>query len=359
MQKVSRFEASLLRLLYFFLRKEPLSRAKRELEARYDMPACLSPGAVRLIRTALAKGCVYELARRGAWRDEPFLRALKKTTGRLWQRTAPNQLGLLFSEQAMHFLLWITAVRLGDKQPAWTPNHDQLSTGDLLLLYFAHEGLREALDRVNTPTFCLQEPFQRHGLCWLAYPEDFTQVPEPVAASFVPWMESPRSCILEALQPELMARWIHVECSKERIEQPAAMRALGHSQERVLTQFLTACETANRRDLARFLLQAAHRLLGPHVDHRLWVSSLEMSGQRLADRAATYQAATSFLRCLERLAGWTRWARSVWRFDDEYPAAQLWLEDWEQHQGDQLVLRAQQIIRALDPMRQAQAQAAP
>jgi hypothetical protein len=82
-----------------------------------------------------------------------------------------------------------------------------------------------------------------------------------------------------------------------------------------------------------------------------------MSGQRLADRAATYQAATSLLRHMERLSSWTRWARSVWRFDEDFPAAQLWLDDWEQYAGEQLVPRAQTIIRNLDPMRQAQAQA--
>jgi FtsH ternary system domain X6 len=80
---------------------------------------------------------------------------------------------------------------------------------------------------------------------------------------------------------------------------------------------------------------------------------LQMGGQRLADRAATYQAATALLRHMDRLAGWTRWARSCGYFDDGYEAAQLWLADWEQYEGDVLVSRAQTIIRNLDPMRQA------
>jgi hypothetical protein len=61
------------------------------------------------------------------------------------------------------------------------------------------------------------------------------------------------------------------------------------------------------------------------------------------------------LRHLDRLAGWTRWARSCGYFDEGYDAAQLWLNDWEQYDGDTLVGRAQTIIRNLDPMRQAQA----
>jgi hypothetical protein len=357
MQNVSRFEASLLRLLYYFLRKEPVERALPLIEARLEAPPCLAPGAVRLVEDALAKGCTYELARRGGWRDEPHLRKLKKKTGRLWERSRPNDLGLAFSQHSLRFLIWITAARPGDKTPAWQPDHDQLTHGDLLLLYFAHEGLRDTVEGLGAPVLRKREPFQRHGLCWLAYPEDFTQTPDGVTPNFQPWIEDAGACILEALQPDLTARWVHVESSKERIEQPGVMRGLGAAQDRVLDAFLTACEQSHRRDLARFLLRAAHQLLGPSAHAGMWTGSLQMGGQRLADRAATYQGATALLRHLERLAGWARWARGVWRFDDEFPAAQIWLEDWEQFEGDQLVPRAQTIVRGLDPMRQAQAQA--
>jgi hypothetical protein len=87
----------------------------------------------------------------------------------------------------------------------------------------------------------------------------------------------------------------------------------------------------------------------------MWTGALQMGGQRLADRNATYQAGVSLLRHMERLAGWTRWARSCGYLDEDYHAAQLWLSDWEQVQGDLLVGRAQTIIRNLDPLRQAAA----
>ena len=134
------------------------------------------------------------------------------------------------------------------------------------------------------------------------------------------------------------------------------MRGLGASQDRVLDAFLAALEGANRRDLARFLLRAASPPARPSRPTRACgPGRLQMGGQRLADRAATYQAATSLLRHLDRLAGWARWARGVWRFDDEFAVAQLYLSDWEQYQGDDLVARAQAIVRNLDPMRQAAA----
>src|SRR5262249_48709045 len=144
------------------------------------------------------------------------------------------------------------------------------------------------------------------------------------------------AAMLEALQPDLTARWLQVEGSKERLADPQAMRALGQSQDRVLSAFLNAVEKAGRRDLARFLLRAAAYLVGRHPHPGMWPGGLQMGGMRLADRAATYQAATAFLRHLDRLAAWERWARTIPHYEEEYKAAQLWLADWEDYQGEQL-----------------------
>ena len=355
MQNVSRFEASLLRLLYYFLRREPIERAIPLVEARSEAPRCLSQGAVRLVREALAKGGTFLLARRGGWRDERHLRRLKVTAGRLWERTPPGELGFHYSAHSMRFLIWITSARPGDKQTTWHPAHDDLTLGDLLLLFFAHEGLRDTPDTLGAPALRKRVPYMHHALCWLAYPEDYAQAPDDAVPNFAPWVDGVGSCVLEALQADLEARWIHVESSKERIESPALMRMFGSSQDRVLDAFFAALEKANRRDLARFLLRAASHLLAESAHAGMWTGALQMGGQRLADRAATYQAATSMLRHLGRLGDWARWARGVWRFDDEFSIAQLYLSDWEQYQGDELVSRAQTIVRNLDPMRQATA----
>ena len=100
MQNVSRFEASLLRLLYYFLGREHQERAVPLVEARFDAPKCLSQGAVRLVQDALAKGCTNLLAQRGGWRDERHLRNEKPVSGRRWHRTAPEDLGLSFSRRS-------------------------------------------------------------------------------------------------------------------------------------------------------------------------------------------------------------------------------------------------------------------
>jgi hypothetical protein len=354
MQTVSRFEANLLRLLYFFLRREPAERAVKLLEERMPAPPCLGKEAVRLVKDALAKGCVFLLAQRGGWRDERHLRGGKAAAGRLWQRTPPPELGLQFSQHTLAFLVWITAARPGDKDRAWNPPVDQLTPADLLLLFFAHEALRQTSENLGASILRARSPFIHHGLCWLAYPEDFTNAPATVKPDFGPWTTELGSAIVEALQPVLAARWFQVESAKVRINEAGHMRQLGRSQERVLTAFLDALESAGRRDLARFLIKSAHALLRHDANAGMWTGGLDLSGARLADRAATYQAAAGFLRQLDRLHAWTRAARAVSYFEEGYAAAQLWLADWEHFQGDALTARAHAILRDLDPLRQAQ-----
>lgn len=353
MQSVSRFEANLLRLLYYFLRREPPERALPLLEQRLAMPPCLSRTAVNLVQDALGKGCVFLLAQRGGWRRERHLRGEQIKEGRLWQRTDPADLALSFSRHTLEFLLWVTAARPADKEGAWKPAAAELTLGDLLLLFFAHQGLRVAPEAVAGPQLRARPPLATHGLCWLAYPEDYAGAPEKVAPDFAPWTNGAGAAMLEAMQIDLAARWVQVESGKERVIDPAEMRALGRAQERVLTGFLDAVEAAGRLDLARFLLRAAAALLGPHAHAGMWTGALQMTSQRLADRAATYQAAVAFLRHLDRLQTWERRARTVGYFDEGYAASQLWKSDWETYEGDTLVSRARAIIQQLDPMRQA------
>ncbi|HTU89581.1 MAG TPA: hypothetical protein VMF69_05735 [Gemmataceae bacterium] len=353
MHSVSRFEANLLRLLWYFLHRELPERALPLLENRCAAPPCLHRNAVHLIQDALSKGCVSLLARRGGWRRERFLRGERVVEGRLWERTPPAELGLTFSAHTLRFLIWITANRPGDTERGWLVPEEELTLGDRLLLYFAHEGLRKAAEFVGTAALRTRQPFVRHALCWLAFPEDFTAAPADARPNFAPWTSGVGACLLEALQPELARRWIEVESSKERLADPQAMRVLGLAQERVLTAFLDAIEQAGRMDLARFLLQAAAVLLRPHAHAGMWTAQLSLTGQRVADRTAAYQAATIFLRILDRLQFWERRARGVGYFDEGYVASQLWKADWEQVQGDRLTEHARAIVQQLDPMRQA------
>jgi hypothetical protein len=317
----------------------------------------LSSGAAHLVRDALAKGCTFLLAQRGGWRRERFLRGDRITLGRLWERTPPAELALSFSEHSLSFLMWMTSARPGDKEPGWKPPADELTVGDLLLLFFAHEGLRSLPETLGSPDLRRRLPFAEHGLCWLAYPEDFTATPEEFRPNFKLWVQGTGSYVVEALQPVLAARWVAVESTKERLTDPQAVQALGHSQERALGGFLDAAEAAGRLDLARFLLDAGRTLLGPHAHAGMWTGQLNLSGMRLADRTATYHAAAVFLRQMDRLQAWERRARTVGYWDEGYQASQLWKDDWERFLGEDLHGRAQAIVRQMDPLRQAGAAA--
>jgi hypothetical protein len=348
MKAVSRFEANLLRLLHCFLRRGPAEQATPLLNNRMPRPECLSRDAVDLVQDALAKGCVLELVRRGGWRRERHLRGARVVEGRLWERTPAAELGLAFSRHALDFLIWATSGRPGDEKSAWRLREQELTPADRLLAYLAYGVLREA-----GPERAVRgrSPFDRQALCRLAYPEDFAGRSINDVPDFAPWTAGLGACILEAMQGELVGRWLEVERGKAHIADWERLRDLGEEQERVLDAFLAAIDGAGRWDLARFLLRAAAEVLHDGVTPRAWVGGLAGTGPRLADRTATNRAALALGRQTARLQEWARRARGVGFLDDGYAAAQLWLADWEHWQGDLLHERAERLVRELDPMR--------
>jgi hypothetical protein len=243
--------------------------------------------------------------------------------------------------------MWVTAIHPTGSDTAWEPAGTEWALGDLLLLFFAYEALRGTKARAALGR---SGPFRRHGLCRLAFPEDFA-APLDAVPDFVPWTTSAGACILEVFQRALAARWVEVERTKENIGAWQAMRRLGQSQEQALDNLLDKLEAARRPDLARFLLQAAGELLHDGVTTRAWVGGLQVGTQRLADRADTNRAALVLLRKLDRLRQWERTARAEGYFDEGYPRSQLWLADWERYNGDTLHARAQALVRELDPLR--------
>jgi hypothetical protein len=353
MKVVSRFEANLLRILHFFLGRLPAEQALPLVAAGLKAPDCLGRPAVGLVQDALAKGTTLRLARAGGWRRERHLRGEAVVGGRLWERTPPRELGLTFSGQALDFLTWVTAVdpkKVGEV--VWKPDLAKLTTGDQALLYFAYAALREDSE-CGGLKLSSRPAFVRHGLCRLAFPEDFGEVTSDEPPDFAPWTSGTGACLLECLQHELAARWLEVERAKEDVRDPARMRALGRSQELVLDAYYKAVEEAGRLDLARFLLDAAAGVLPEGATAQLWVGGLQPApGTRLADRAETCRAATAFLRSLDRTAAWTGQARRTGYFDEGYAASQLWLADWERCDGDARLARAREIIRHLDPLKQ-------
>jgi len=347
MKTVSRFEANLLRILHFFLGRVPREQAMPLLTTAHAQPKCLSAAAVELVQDALAKGLTLMLARSGGWRRERHVRGDRVAEGRLWERTAPVELGLPFSRHPLEFLLWVTASKPAADKAPWPVPFKELTAADWLFFYLVYGAMRG-----NELGVALRGPaFVHNGLCRLAYPDDFTEAQAGDAPDYVPWTTGLGACILEALQTHLAQRWLEIERDKGHVGNWQHLRARGRAEEQVLTAFLQAVETAKRLDLARFLLRTLARLLTPRATPDDWGVRVVQGGPRMADRVETTQAALCLVRQADRFQRWERFARGVAFFDEGYEASQLTKNDWERHGGDELHARAQAILRTTDPMR--------
>jgi hypothetical protein len=304
---------------------------------------------VELIQDHLAKGCTLWLARwpRGGWRRERFIRGDQVKDGRLWERSAPKDMGLVFSRHALRFLLWITANKPTDAKANWSAPEKDLTPADCLLFYLAYTALRETEIAKHLKT---RPGFAGNSLLRLAFPEEFAVSGPGETIDYGPWVTGVGAIILEAMQPELTERWVASERAKSDMADWDKLRAHGRCQEAVLDAFLQAVETAGRRDLARFLLQASSRLLTNDATAQNWVNAKAASGVRLADRVETYRAALALVNRVERFRRWEQQARNVGYLDEGYAASQLMKADWEGVGGEQLAGCAQRIARELDPL---------
>jgi hypothetical protein len=363
---ISRFEANLLEILRFFLRKGSVERVARRILDPCEQPRCLSRAAVELVKDTLAKGYTSLLANGreettakgypsfltlpGGWRSERYLRGIRVAEGRLWQRTDPEELGLTFSRHTLDFLIWVTAAKLSDSDLRWwTTKGRTLTLGDQLLLYYAYGGLRQVRGG------SVQEPgkksvFAGNAICRLGYPGDFANAPADVEFSFGPWLSEPGSWILEALQGELASRWVAAEEQKEKEPSWTYMQAVGRTQGQAVSAFLDAIDGAGRRDLARFLLAALARLLAEGVTAERWLGGMKFRGTTIAERTETGRHALVALRQLGRLRQWAQEARGVAFFEENYAASQLYKADWEHWQGEALHARAEAILREVEPL---------
>ena len=337
------FEADILHLLHAILGDAPREQAVRVLMVGKPRPKCLGRPAIALIQNTLARGCVRRLARRGGWRNERFLRGDRVASGRLWERTSPEELGLTFSAQSLEFLIRLVALE-PTELTAW-PGPGSL--GDRVLAFLTFEAFRAGpvgLIWRKSPLFRAQ------ALCRLAFPADFAGSPEGDAPGLADLVEPGNAWVLEALQGVLAGAWVDAGLSKHRGMEPDRVQAIGEEESRVAEAFLSAVEAAGRLELARFFLVVARELLGSENPLRRWIHSPMVKGLRLEERARIARASLAPLTFLDRLRGWERQARSVGYFDEGYAAAQLWKSDWERAGGDDLRDRARSLLREADPL---------
>ena len=348
--QVSRFEANLLRIARFFFHQVPTEEAMPLIRANANRPKCLSEAAVHLVRDTLSKGCVLYLVRAGGWRRDRFLRQGEPKEGRLWERSTIDDLALEFSPHSLEFLLWLTANKPGEPTSTWQAPADELTIADQLLLFLAYDAIREEPELATVLRG--SSSFAHNPLILLLNSADFAGEPIADAVSFNDWTSGAGALVIEALQPILEARWLESERSKGQIGDWSRLRQQGEAELAVLDRFTQAADTANRCDLARFLLGVLRRLLAtPDMTPTFWTGGLQGSGPpRLADRLETQRSALSVLRQAARLRQWEQRARRSGFMDEDYAARKFWLGEWERLQGKQCTTRAMQIVQVLEPL---------
>ncbi|WP_164016886.1 hypothetical protein [Pyxidicoccus trucidator] len=284
------------------------------------VPERLSPGAMHALRDTLSKGAVLALARCGGWRKRRHLDGAQERSSRLWERHPPP--ALHFSPLSFHALRWLLEQPLVKHGCKSLDVEGTPTVADELFLYLC---CRLVAGTPCAKSVGAQALFRRSVLCWLGYPELLgTTPPKLTAEAFAPLLAN-GAWLLEALQADLAHRWRRVEESKRFLFDPSDLVNLGATQEAVLSSFLDAVDSAGRRDLAGFLLEAGRPLLEQPASR--WVEGLSLTTS-LGVRATAARASGAFFRVLGRLTRWDAEHRAVRFFDDGYEAAQLLLSEW-------------------------------
>lgn len=346
MKEVSQFEANLIRILRTIVGQTPVDQSQPIILREMDRPRCLSRACVQLVQDTLATGVPLLLARQG-WHSERTIRGGRVVDGRLWQRATLEQLSLDYSPHSLEFLIWLTA-----ENPAHVGTRPKIpvescTRGDCVLLLLAFICLREIPQAL--PNLIHRPVFLTNPLVTLTFPDDFADAVFAGAPEFRPWVAPERAWLIEAMQPWLRDRWFEMEIQKRRLTASEKLKAIGDAQQAVLDAFLTTCGQADRRDLARFVMDVAVRLLRSHSGmdgNQPWFERVQVGDLRIADRQAVYEAGFALLRSLERFDQWNQSARGIGFYDEEYETSQLWKSDWERWNGDAIVRQAREIVQS-------------
>jgi hypothetical protein len=317
---------------------EPLLRQKKTIAAK------IGPTSMKVLRDTLAKGMTLELARRGGWRRDKRPAGAAISEGRSWERHP--KLELEFSAASFALLRWLAEQPIGHPDASVLPVEGKITVADEALLYLAADllvssGLGGAVE-------CAA--FRRSSLCWLGFVDPLGKDSKSVAAlspdRFTRFTAGEGTPILEALLPDLARRWVLMERAKREIVACDRMHANAAAQQALLEAFFASADSAGRRDLADFLLDAAAKLVARPVPADAWVEALDPRAT-LSERSNARKAAGAFLRAIGRTRTWAEEARVVRFFEDGYDRAQLLLARWERL-GDEGWRRVETVLKDLE-----------
>lgn len=347
--RVAQSEAELLNLTRALL--TPSKRYIPALRLRGDRGAPIErigPTAMGLLQQTLARGVCYELLRRGGWQQRRTLVEGAPRSGRLWERHLELP-PLRFGRASFELLVWLREQDVGHPRRK-LPYRKDRSWGDELLHYLAAEQIVLAEGNLQQPAFT------RSPLCQLGFVHALVSNEPLEPLDYGELVAGEGALLLEALQPDLRAKWMAMERRKGSIVNLSSMRALGRGQDQVLSSLFGAIERGDppRRELADFIAELALELLARGSerrcpDARWWIHSLDLRAA-LSERQAAFTAAAAWLRGVEQLGRWYEQAGLVAHFDEDYEAAQLLLAQWAPLRATpSLDARATPVVSAHDP----------
>ncbi len=161
-------------------------------------------------------------------------------------------------------------------------------------------------------------------LAWLGFAHALGGL-EPPAAAFDA-LAKHGAAVVEAIAAELARRWRAAELAKRGATDPEALVAVGAAQDAALSAWQAACDRAQRRDLATWIIDAA----APQLARGLPPEPGKLDpGAPLSLRSQARTAAGALLRGVTRWAAWDEQHRGVRFIDDDYAASQRLLARFE------------------------------
>ncbi len=336
MSAVTLQEAELLRLARAVVGLSSFGEVERLLGAQRAAPNALGPTAMTLLEETLARGVGLSLMRGGGWRQE--------RKQRVWERAAlpPMQ----FQASSFQLLQWMLKTPLAEAGNKALPGKNGQGWADEVLLALA---LTLVTDTHCERAFALQPRVRQSALCWVMQPAALARAEalgdDGPAIALSP--SSPLTFLLETWQPTLARSWIRMEQAKGQAADPAELARIGRSQDAVLGALLKAADSAKRRDLLGFLVDAGAQTIHPKLKGDDYVRNLTPTAP-LRDRMDARKQSGALLKALGTLRAWDHEHRAVRFFEGEdYDKAQAMVAAWDVL-GDKGFREAERVLSELE-----------
>ena len=284
-----------------------------------ELPAKIGPTCAALLADAFSHLWPALWRRDGARVRATLSPSGAVRRGRPWQRH-PEPPALELTAATLALLRWLVAMPLGVEGALPELARAPLAIGDQLAIYLALD--LAAAEPVPQRAIARQPLVRAAPLAWLGFAHLMAGEPPPMDSL----VTGAGAVVVEALQADLAARWAAVERDKPARTDPDALIAIGTAQAAALERFTAACDAAQRRDLAGFVIDAA----APLIARGLSPAPRELDPRApLSSRSAARVAAGALLGGVRRWAAWDDAHRTIRFIDDGYDAAQLLLARFE------------------------------